>query len=250
MQQKPKTKKKPDEGHDMQKVADKKKLNWTTVNTFSVHDSKSKLEKKHEDSLKHSISDKDLHHLENKSLKYLEDFWKKVTDKKDLKGLLDLSKAKFFWFIIWSSDFNPKRMAKDYDTYSDLFKTGPITLPEDNESMSDWFSFAWDHSHKGLLDFTSFCSGWTIATYGAKLFDRLKFLFLAFDRDNDSYINRDDIIYFCTKVFRTRTNLVTLKMIKATVEELFCSMNKEGPFDALSFEVRQQQRRLRLRLRR
>jgi len=173
--------------------------------------------------------------LPPKIVKSLEDFWKKVTERKDLFGKVDANNP-LLWYILWKADFDILVMSKNFDLFQLEVNTlnGREALSEAHSHMSQWFSIFWDQTHTGYIDWQDFTNGWIRATQGGDN-EVCSLLFNSIDRDRDRYISCKDLIEYC-RMALSRVQSISLLSIEKTVEAIFYHMNRGGPFDVINLQ--------------
>jgi len=173
--------------------------------------------------------------LQPKIAKSLEEFWKKLTERKDLTGKIENDNP-LLWYILWKTDFDILVMSKKFDLFLLEVMTlkGRLALSEAHSHMSQWFAVAWDQKHCGYLDWYDFSQGWIVATQGGEN-DVYSLLFNAIDLDGNDYISCNDVITYC-RLALSHVQTVSLESIEKTVIAIFDHMNKNGPFDFINVQ--------------
>lgn len=224
-----------------QKRVDEKALNWASTSRVLMSPShkKGSMTDLTQANLKRRVSDFELNKdskssNDPKMWKYLEEFWKKITNKKDLRGDVTQNESELFWYIMWNSDFDAKRMSKDFDTFVEEFNSDKKTpFTEEHRMMSKWFFKVWTKYHKGVsLGFSEFCDGLVLATVGGTIDQRLSLLFHAMDVDNQGYLLQQNVIDYCSDIL-VGTRGLSFTKIRITVENMFTKMNRAGPLDGI-----------------
>eukprot|EP01126_Amoeba_proteus_P001188 TRINITY_DN10339_c0_g1_i1.p1 TRINITY_DN10339_c0_g1~~TRINITY_DN10339_c0_g1_i1.p1 ORF type:complete len:161 (+),score=31.82 TRINITY_DN10339_c0_g1_i1:47-529(+) len=77
-----------------------------------------------------------------KGWRYLQEFWKKITNKKDLKGKFNVNPSySLLWLLAWRTEFRIKLMVQRYEDYEKLFNELPddILLNREQLALSHFF---------------------------------------------------------------------------------------------------------------
>lgn len=67
------------------------------------------------------------------NLRFLQEFWRKLTNKRDLKAKYNLNSMSSIWYIMWTSNWRASTMAKRYEDLENYFEAhkdeGPLLTP-------------------------------------------------------------------------------------------------------------------------
>eukprot|EP01127_Copromyxa_protea_P004395 TRINITY_DN1425_c0_g1_i1.p1 TRINITY_DN1425_c0_g1~~TRINITY_DN1425_c0_g1_i1.p1 ORF type:complete len:486 (-),score=91.91 TRINITY_DN1425_c0_g1_i1:58-1515(-) len=171
-----------------------------------------------------------------KDWKHLQEFWRKLTNKRDAKSAkYNLNALSSIWYIIWTSNWRPKTMAKSFETLEAHFEAHKEEglLTNEQSTLSHFYAMAWDSSRLGILSWEDFSFGFVVACSGSsEVASRL--LFSAIDATGEGYVGMRDIQRYARMLFVDDMDITT-KMVTGTVEAFFSMIDKSA-FDTLDID--------------